>query len=119
VARTELSDGELDAELLHWFPSGDEQLQLFEVTMDADVTVAPHAHTHAEILLVTRGELRLGAQLAGPGTAVYIDPETLYAFRTGPEGCTFLNFRGVPRAGYLSRADLATRRTGTSDSNDR
>ena len=62
---------------------------------------------------VTRGELRLGAQVAGPGTAVYVDAMTLYGFTAGPEGCTFLNFRGVPSVGYLTREEFLAGRAAT------
>jgi hypothetical protein len=47
--------------------------------------------------------------------ARYIDADTLYAFRAGPEGATFLNFRGDPRPYYLFKEDLMLKReSGTA-----
>lgn len=56
-----------------------------------------HAHSEAEIIFVTAGEIRLGTKFYGPGTAVAIAADTLYSFTTGPKGLSFINFRaGTP-----------------------
>mgnify|MGYP003339391477 CR=1 FL=1 len=43
---------------------------------------------------------------------MFVDEYTLYGFVAGPEGCTFLNFRGVPAVGYLTKEQLADHRAG-------
>ena len=55
--------------------------------------VGVHAHTEDEVIVVTRGEIVLGQRALGPGTVIAIAHATLYSFRTGPDGLTFLNFR--------------------------
>ena len=54
-----------------------------------------HSHTEDEIIFVTAGSMRLGARLVGPGTALAIATDTLYSFRPGPEGLSFVNFRAA------------------------
>lgn len=63
-----------------------------------------HSHTEDEIIFVTGGQIRLGAKLYGPGTAVAIAGNTLYGFTAGPEGLSFVNFR-AGRPGDISFAD--------------
>jgi hypothetical protein len=56
-----------------------------------------HSHSEDEIIFVTAGQIRLGAKLYGPGTALAIAADTLYSFTPGPEGLSFINFRaGTP-----------------------
>src|SRR5215471_17388474 len=105
-------DGEARSLRRNFFPSEDESLQLFEITLDPDADVQPHAHTASEIIYVTQGEIQLGSQVAGPGTAIFIDAETLYGFRAGPEGATFLNFRPVASTGYIFKDELVERVRG-------
>lgn len=52
-----------------------------------------HSHSEDEIIFVTAGQIRLGAKLYGPGTALAIAADTLYSFTAGPEGLSFVNFR--------------------------
>lgn len=52
-----------------------------------------HSHTEDEIIFVTDGQIRLGSQLHGPGTALAIAANTLYGFTAGAEGLRFVNFR--------------------------
>jgi len=52
-----------------------------------------HSHTENEVIFVADGQIRLGAKLLGPGTAVAIAADTMYSFTSGPEGLHFLNFR--------------------------
>jgi quercetin dioxygenase-like cupin family protein len=106
VQRDRLSKGELECVVRRFFPVEGERLELFEVEFQPDAAVQTHAHSASEIIYVTRGELLLGARRCGPGSAIYIDANTLYGFRTGPEGATFLNFRGDPRPDYLFKDDL-------------
>ena len=58
-----------------------------------------HAHSEDEVIFITAGSMRLGARLAGPGTALAIAADTFYSFTPGPEGLGFINFRpGFPAA---------------------
>jgi len=52
-----------------------------------------HSHSEDEIIFVTRGEIRLGQRLYGPGTALAVAADTLYSFTAGPHGLHFVNFR--------------------------
>lgn len=52
-----------------------------------------HSHSEDEIIVVLEGSMRLGNRLAGPGTALAVAADTLYAFTPGPEGLRFINFR--------------------------
>ena len=66
-----------------------------------------HSHSEDEIIFVTEGQIRLGARLYGPGTAVAIAADTLYSFTTGPKGLSFVNFR-AGRPGDIRFASGAT-----------
>jgi hypothetical protein len=61
-----------------------------------DFQVAPHSHSEDEIIFVREGELRLGERLYGPGTALAIAANARYGFHAGPNGLSFVNFRGGP-----------------------
>jgi quercetin dioxygenase-like cupin family protein len=102
-------DGEARSLRRNFFPVDGEALQLFEIALEPDADVAPHAHTASEIIFVTQGELRLGSQVAGPGSAIYIEAETLYGFRAGPAGATFLNFRADSSARYIFKEEFVAR----------
>lgn len=56
-------------------------------------TAGVHSHSEDEIIFVVSGDIRLGARLHGPGTAVAIAADTLYSFTAGPNGLHFINFR--------------------------
>lgn len=59
--------------------------------LDAEAGI--HSHSEDEIIFVLDGEIRLGARLYGPGTALAIAADTLYSFTAGPTGLHFANFR--------------------------
>lgn len=56
--------------------------------------VAVHSHSEDEIIFVRDGELRLGERCYGPGTALAIAANARYGFHVGPQGLSFVNFRG-------------------------
>lgn len=60
---------------------------------DFEYVSSPHSHSADEILFVLRGEIRFGRQAVGPGQAVAISANRQYAFRSGPAGFAFLNYR--------------------------
>ena len=58
-----------------------------------------HAHSEDEVIFITAGSMRLGARMAGAGTALAIAADTFYSFTPGPDGLSFINFRpGFPAA---------------------
>src|SRR5262249_29987958 len=83
--------------IFHPQPEQDpEGLELFEVRLPANGAVESHAHDHDEIIYVLSGEMHLGATVLEPGSTVHVPGRTLYAFRAGPNGLHFLNFRSSP-----------------------
>lgn len=62
--------------------------------VDPDVETVPHSHSEDEIIFVRAGKIRLGSKLYGPGTALAIHADTKYSFFSGPEGLSYVNFRG-------------------------
>jgi quercetin dioxygenase-like cupin family protein len=97
-----------------YFPVDGERLGLFEIHLEPGIEVASHAHSEDEIIVVTSGEIHVGRRVLGAGSSVYVEKETLYGFRAGPEGCTFLNFRGGARADYLPKHEVMARRAARS-----
>jgi len=104
---------ELTATRRRYFPAEGEPLELFEMTVAPDSETRPHAHPVPEIIFVTEGELLFGARVCAAGTAVFVSANTLYGFRAGPAGASFLNFRGTPCAEFILKEDfLASRSSG-------
>jgi hypothetical protein len=62
---------------------------------DAGVETAVHSHSEDEVIFVRAGSIRLGNRLQGPGTALAIAANTKYGFLSGPDGLSFVNFRGA------------------------
>jgi hypothetical protein len=61
----------------------------------ADKETAIHSHSEDEVIFVYAGTARLGSRLFGPGTALAIAANTKYGFFSGPDGLSFVNFRGT------------------------
>lgn len=61
----------------------------------ADAETALHSHTEDEVIFVRAGTIRLGNRLCPPGTALAIAANTKYGFSSGPDGLSFVNFRGA------------------------
>jgi quercetin dioxygenase-like cupin family protein len=95
---------------LPYFPLDDDGLQLFRIDLGPDAVVEPHAHTEDEIVYVLEGSILLGARTLGPGDALCVGKDTLYGFTTGPEGCSFLNFRPTGKVGYLDKEQFMAQR---------
>ena len=93
-------------------PGAENTPQLFEVRFEPDETISLHAHAHDEIIYVLEGEMIMGRKRLGPGASAFIAGNTLYGFRSGPQGLRFLNFRGHSNTTFISREEfLATRTT--------
>ena len=61
----------------------------------ADKETVLHSHSEDEVIFVRAGSVRIGNRLFGPGTALAIAADTLYEFWSGPDGLSFVNFRGT------------------------
>ena len=91
-----LSPGELDSDVRWHHPGDDDRLQLFEVRAPAGAAFNSHSHDEDEIILVVDGELHAGSHVVRPGGSMYVPGGTVYAFRAGPAGLRFYNFRPPP-----------------------
>jgi hypothetical protein len=104
-----LSPAERGVSLYFRHPGGPEELQLVETTFPPGAANEPHAHVVDEIIFVLEGEIRFGRRVFGVGSSVYIPKLTLYSFRAGAQGVTFLNFRacrdtsGIKKDEFLAR----------------
>src|SRR4051812_37951675 len=77
--RAKIPQEEMDGQAVGFiFPGGEDELQLFEVRCDPDVTFNTHAHDEDEIMYVLRGEIILGRRHYPAGSAIYIPGKTLY-----------------------------------------
>jgi hypothetical protein len=102
-----------DVKRMH--PGTDGHPELFELHLGPDFHQEQHAHAEDEIIYVTAGSLIFGSTVLGPHSSVMVPKHTLYQFRTGPDGATFLNFR-PHRADVITKDEWATRRsTGFDD----
>ena len=88
------------------YPGSESEAQLFEVRCEPNLEIPVHAHAEDEIIVVVDGELHFGARVCCAGASVYIPGHTLYGFRAGPAGATFLNFRPRADGVYLSRDEF-------------
>jgi hypothetical protein len=69
-------------------------LWFHENDFEANSETPLHSHSEDEVIFVRAGSIRLGNRLHGPGTALAIAANTKYAFFAGPQGLSFVNFRG-------------------------
>ena len=106
-------EGELDSTSRIYEEGSDSSPQLFEVEFPADSGVEIHAHEEDEIIYVLTGEMRVGSRVLGPGASVFIQGNTLYSFKAGPQGLTFLNFRPQKDTTYITREEFLERRSRT------
>lgn len=84
-------------------------LWLHESRFGEDHDTGLHSHSEDEVILVTKGEMILGRRGYGPGTAVAIAKDTVYAFQAGRGGLELVNFRA---------SNSNFRRHGTNDDLD-
>lgn len=69
------------------------RISLALVSREDEYVSTQHSHSVDEVIYVLRGELRFGNYRAGPGDAVGIAAGRRYAFRSGRDGFSFLNYR--------------------------
>ena len=102
-----LSGDELESRSRVHFPGDDERPQLFEVVAIPNAVFNAHAHDIDEIILVVDGELHAGSQVLHAGESMFVPGGTVYAFRAGPDGLRFFNFR--PHADHTHRSAAEAR----------
>ena len=96
----------------HPHPGTDTLPYMHEADLPANREVKSHAHRSDEIIYILEGEIHLGARVLGPGTSILVPGMTLYAFRAGPNGVRFLNFRGRKDNSHLSKEQFLAERRG-------
>jgi len=69
------------------------RITFFTTGRDSEYVSSPHSHSVDEILYLMSGRIRFGSRELRPGDAVCIQGDRRYAFRSGPEGFAFLNYR--------------------------
>jgi hypothetical protein len=99
-------------------PGSATEPQLVELTLKPDLQVLPHAHNADEIIVVKEGSMKLGALDCPAGTSILIPKDTLYGFRVGPEGVTFLNFRPTGDYAHISKEEFLAKRKGSAPAED-
>ncbi len=104
AARMSRAEREADVRILH--TGAGDTLQLFEAHIAPDADISLHAHAEDEIIYVLEGELRIGRKRLGPGASVFVAGNTLYGFRSGPQGVRFLNFRGRGNTSFITREEF-------------
>lgn len=108
------TEDELATVATSYFPHADEDLELGLFSMPPHAVAEPHAHTAPEIFYVTAGSVHFGAQVCGPGSAIFVGEMVLYGFRAGPEGASFLAFRGETGSRIVSKDEYLTERGADS-----
>jgi len=95
----EMTDAELDSVLAYHEPGLDGSLHLTEQKYLPHAHFELHAHDQAEIIYVLDGTIRLGNRELAPGSSIFIDRDTLYAFAAGDWGSRM----AVGNAQYFSK----------------
>lgn len=95
-------------------PGSETDLQMFEVRMHPGDAFESHAHLTDEVIFVREGELHFGARVLREGSSVYVPANTLYAFRAGPTGLHFVNFRAVKDESFITKQQFLERRRGSA-----
>ena len=103
------SEEERRSDLRRHIDGGPSSPQLFELRVPAGVATAAHAHVEDEIMYVLEGAAVFGRRSFPAGSAIHIPGGTPYAFRAGPEGLRFLNFRPCRDQSFVPVAELVSR----------
>jgi quercetin dioxygenase-like cupin family protein len=74
-----------------------EHPELVEVRSQPGTIAQPHAHDEHEVMYVLEGELEFGQRTYGPGSVIFVEKNTRYAFKVGNQVNRVLLFR--PRSG--------------------
>jgi quercetin dioxygenase-like cupin family protein len=107
---TKFTEGELDSQARIHEMGTENSPQLFESQFPPHGEVNIHANAEDEIMFVLAGQMLVGNHTLGPGSSVFIAGNTLYSFKAGPEGLTFLNFRPRKDTTYITREEFQEQR---------
>lgn len=88
---------------------------MFEMRLDPNAKLMPHAHAADEIIAVLAGELVVGRRSYGPGASFFVPGETVYTVTAGPDGCRFFNFRAAMDKTYFTPEQVLERKRARSD----
>jgi quercetin dioxygenase-like cupin family protein len=103
------SDGELNSKVRLREVGTENSPQLFEVEFEADSEIKIHAHEEDEIIFILAGQMQVGNRVLGAGASVFIKGNTLYGFKVGHQGLTFLNFRPRLDTTFVTRDEFLER----------
>ena len=106
-----MSPAERDADVRILHPGYDHEPQLFEVIFAPNETVSLHAHPADEIIYVLEGEMIIGRKHLKAGASAFIGGNTLYGFKSGPDGLRFLNFRADSNTVFITKDEFMARRS--------
>jgi quercetin dioxygenase-like cupin family protein len=111
--KVETSDPLIKGACRYLHPGSEDSLYLHLSKSPPGHEVFSHAHREAEIIYVLDGEMHVGARVLKAGDSIFIPGNTLYAFRSGPSGLTFLNFRGRHDDSHIMKEDFVKVRART------
>jgi quercetin dioxygenase-like cupin family protein len=94
------------------FEGNDDEMQVVEVRCTAEKPTVPHAHRGDEVVYILEGELIVGKRTMGPGSAIFVPANTMYAFKVGPNGVRYLNMRPTRDDSYIPKDEFMAERTG-------
>ena len=78
---------------------------LFYIKRNEEYVSGGHSHSQNELVHVLDGELHVGRRSIGVGETMAIEADFRYAFRAGPQGITFLNYRNDVSRQSIKRGD--------------
>ncbi len=79
----------------------DPTLHVTYARVDAGEKVKPHRHGTHQLTFVTKGELRYGNRVAGPGMG-YFTPDMPYSWTAGPDGAEWLEIHSATPQVFVS-----------------
>ncbi len=79
-----------------------EHPELVEIRSQPGTVAQPHSHDEHEIMYVLEGELQFGQRTYGPGSVIFVEKDTPYAFRVGTQVNRVLLFRPRGGAHYIA-----------------
>lgn len=88
-----------------YYSGGHEQPdhpELVEVRSQPGTVAQPHSHDEHEVIYVLEGTLQFGQRTYGPGSVIFVEKNTPYAFTVGAQVNRALIFRPRGGAKYIA-----------------
>jgi quercetin dioxygenase-like cupin family protein len=76
--------------------------EVVEVRSQPGTVAQPHFHDEHEVMYVLEGVLQFGQRTYGPGSVIFVEKNTPYAFRVGNQVNRVLLFRPRGGAKYIA-----------------